>query len=75
MRLNLLANGGFLTVLPSQMLRQRSNRAWLRALDVDLGDSLLAGALITVKKRRNAGAVKLFQQTSRTICSEIFSSG
>jgi DNA-binding transcriptional LysR family regulator len=75
MRLNLLANGGFLTVLPSQMLRQRSNRAWLRALDVDLGDSLLAGALITVKKRRNAGAVKLFQETSRSVCSEIFSSG
>ena len=74
MRPNLLANGGFLTVLPSPMLRQRSSRAWLRALDVDLGASLSA-ALITVKKRRSAGAVKLFQEASRAVCKEIFDAG
>jgi DNA-binding transcriptional LysR family regulator len=74
MRLNLLANGGFLTVLPSPMLRQRSSRAWLRPLDVDLGASLSA-ALITVKKRRSAGAVKLFQEASRAVCKEIFDAG
>jgi DNA-binding transcriptional LysR family regulator len=74
MRLNLLANGGFLTVLPSPMLRQRSTRAWLRALDVDLGDSLFA-ALITVKKRRSTGAVKLFQEGGRSVCREIFDAG
>ena len=71
MRLNLLANGGFLTVLPTGMLRQRSSRAWLRALDVDLGERLSA-ALITVKKRRSAGAVKLFQEASRAVCKEVF---
>jgi DNA-binding transcriptional LysR family regulator len=74
MRLNLLANGGFLTVLPSPMLRQRSSRAWLRALDVDLGANLPA-ALITVKKRRSAGAVKLFEEASRAVCREIFGAG
>jgi hypothetical protein len=46
----------------------------LRALDVDLGDSLLA-ALITVKKRRSTGAVKLFQEVSRSVCREIFDAG
>jgi DNA-binding transcriptional LysR family regulator len=71
MRLNLLANGNFLTVLPTGMLRQRSSRAWLRALDVELGASLTA-ALITVKKRRSAGAVELFQEASRAVCREVF---
>ena len=74
MRLNLLANGGFLTVLPTPMLRQRSSRAWLRALDVDLGDNFVP-ALITVKKRRSAGAVKLFQEASRAVCKEVFDAG
>src|SRR5262245_18252784 len=62
MRLNLLATGGFLTLLPTTMLQHRLNRAWLRALDVELGDSAGSIALITVKKRRSAGAVKLFQE-------------
>ena len=74
LRLNLLANGGFLTVLPTGMLRQRSNRAWLRALDFDLCESVQT-ALITVKKRRSAGAVKLFQDASRAVCREIFAAG
>jgi DNA-binding transcriptional LysR family regulator len=74
LRLNLLANGGFLTVLPTGMLRQRSNRAWLRALDFDLCESVQT-ALITVKKRRSAGAVKLFQDASRAVCREIFDAG
>jgi hypothetical protein len=52
-RLGLLASGRFLTVLPTTMLRQRSNRAWLRALDVDLSDSAGPIALITLKRRRS----------------------
>jgi DNA-binding transcriptional LysR family regulator len=75
MRLNLLATGGFLTLLPTTMLQHRSNKAWLRALDVDLGDSAGPIALITVKKRRSAGAVNLFQEASRRVCKDIFNSG
>src|SRR5262245_5610118 len=75
MRLNLMATGGFLTLLPTTMLQHRSNKAWLRALDVDLGDSAGSIALITVKKRRSAGAVKLFQEASRKVCNEMFSVG
>jgi DNA-binding transcriptional LysR family regulator len=65
MRLNLLASGRFLTMLPARMVRQRANRAWLRALDIDLPDSAGPLASITVKKRSVGGALKLFQAACR----------
>jgi DNA-binding transcriptional LysR family regulator len=68
MRLNLLASGRFLTVLPFQMLRHPSNKAWLRALDVDLSDSSQPIALVTLKRRRSGGAVRLFEQASFEAC-------
>jgi DNA-binding transcriptional LysR family regulator len=71
MRLTLLATGRFLSILPVTMLRHPSNRAWLRALPVDLGDSGSA-ACITLKKRRPAGAVKLFVEESRAVCKTAF---
>jgi len=64
MRLNLMANDRFLSVLPTTLLRQRSNRAWLRALEIDLGDSSGQIAVITIKDRRCSGAVKLFRECS-----------
>jgi DNA-binding transcriptional LysR family regulator len=60
MRLNLLAGAEFLTILPIGMEQHRSNRAWLRALDVDLSDSSGPIAGITLRKRHMAGATKLF---------------
>jgi DNA-binding transcriptional LysR family regulator len=71
MRLNLLATGGFLTVLPLTMLRHRSNKAWLRALDVDLSDSSSPVAAITLRKRHSGGAARLFLQASVEICKGI----
>ena len=71
MRLDLLASGGFLTILPAQMLRSRAHRAWLRALDVDLPDTLQPIAAITLKKRQAGGAIKLFEQTSLEICKTL----
>ncbi len=71
MRLGLLASGRFLTVLPRTMLRQRSNRAWLRALDIDLNDSAGPIALITLKRRRSASPLKLFEEAGRMVCSEL----
>jgi DNA-binding transcriptional LysR family regulator len=68
MRLNLLANGRFVTVLPLQMLRYPSNKAWLRALDVNLGDTSQPIALVTLKTRRSGGAVRLFEQASLEVC-------
>jgi DNA-binding transcriptional LysR family regulator len=68
MRLSLVAGGRFLTVLPAQLLRDRSNSTWLRALDIDLGDSYQPTASITFKKRRSAGALTLFKQISLQVC-------
>jgi len=72
MRLNLLASGDFLTLLPTTLLRHGSNRGWLRALNIDLSDSVGPVASVTVKKRRTAGAVKLFQEVSRDVCKQYF---
>jgi DNA-binding transcriptional LysR family regulator len=68
MRLSLVASGRFLTVLPAQLLRDRSNRTWLRGLDIDLGDSSQPNASITLKKRRSGGALTLFKQISLDVC-------
>ena len=68
MRLNLLASSRFITLLPMQILRMRSSSAWLRALNVDLGDTSAPIASITLKGRRAGGAVQLFQQASREVC-------
>jgi DNA-binding transcriptional LysR family regulator len=65
MRLTLLASGRFLTILPIEMLRHPADKAWLRQVPVDLGDSTRPIASITLKKRRVSGAVRLFQQASR----------
>jgi hypothetical protein len=50
------------------MLRYPSNRAWLRALDVDLRDSAQPIASITLKRRQIGGAVRLFEQACLEIC-------
>jgi hypothetical protein len=50
------------------MLQSRSNRAWLRALDVDLRDSSQPIASIALKRRRQGGAVRLFEQASVEVC-------
>jgi DNA-binding transcriptional LysR family regulator len=73
MRVDLLASGDFISVLPTYILRRQGNSAWLRTLDVDLGE---AGpiAAITLKKRGPAGTLKLFQETSRRVCKTIAAS-
>lgn len=71
MRLNLLASSRFITLLPMQILRHPSSSAWLRALNVDLGDTTAPIAELTLKGRRPGGAVKLFQQASRDVCKAL----
>jgi DNA-binding transcriptional LysR family regulator len=71
MRLSLVASGHFLTVLPAQLLRHRPNSTWLRALDIDLGDSSQPTASLTLKKRKAGGALRLFQQISLEVCKSI----
>jgi DNA-binding transcriptional LysR family regulator len=71
MRLNLLASGRFVTMLPMQILRHRSNSALLLALNVDFGETSAPIASVTLKGRRAGGAIKLFQQASRDVCKAI----
>jgi DNA-binding transcriptional LysR family regulator len=71
MRLNLLAGGRFLTILPMQMLRDPPNSAWLRAVDVDLGETSAPISLVSLKNRQAGGAVKLFRQASRDVCGDL----
>lgn len=71
MRLNLLASGRFLTMLPARMVRHRAHKAWLRALNIDLSDSAAPVAAITVRKRSAGGALKLFQKACRDVAHEM----
>ena len=71
LRLNLLASGRFLSMMPLELIRHPSNRAWLRALNIDLGDGSAPIALITIKKRACSGAVRLFQTASIETCTDI----
>jgi len=66
MRLNLLASGHFISVLPTTLLRHRSNSEWLRALDVSVGERGPIVA-VTLKGRMPSGALTLFQQASRAV--------
>ena len=70
MRLNLMANGRFLSVLPTTMLRHRSYKPWLRAVKVDLGDSGGLMSAITIKDRRSSAAMKLFLEASHAVCED-----
>lgn len=71
MRLNLLASGRFLTMLPERMAQHRAHRAWLRALNIDLSDSSAPIGAITLRKRSASGALKLFQQACREAAHEM----
>lgn len=71
MRLSLLAGGKFISVLPLTMLRHPSSSGWLRALDVDLSDSVAPIALVTLAKRQPTGPLKLFRQASLEICRKL----
>ena len=71
MRLSLLASGNFLSVFPKSILGQRLNKAWLGALNVDLGDNSSPIAAITLAKRQPGGAVRLFLQTIIEVCKNM----
>ncbi|HWT10966.1 MAG TPA: LysR family transcriptional regulator [Roseomonas sp.] len=60
MRLSLIADGPFLSILPRNMLHQRTNAPWLRALDLTVEDPAGAIAALTLKHRWMAGPVRAF---------------
>jgi DNA-binding transcriptional LysR family regulator len=71
LRLNLLATGRFLSVLPTSVLGPRSSKAWLAAVNVDLGDNSSPIAAIALAKRQPSGAARLFLQASVEVCKNM----
>lgn len=67
MRLSLLASGGFLTMLPARMVAEPAHKSWLRALSIDLPESVGAITALTVRKRTGSSALKLFMKA----CDEV----
>lgn len=70
-RLNLLAGGRFLSILPTTMLRHESNRNWLVALSVDLADSAGPIAAIRLRARTPSGSQAAFLAMARLVAQEI----
>jgi len=71
MRLNLVATGRFITILPERMVRHRANRAWLRCLDLDLSDSAASVAFVTIAKRQTSGAAEAFRVACRDVAKDV----
>jgi len=75
MKLSLLADGKFLSILPVAMLRHPLSSAWLRALNIDLSETADPITSITLKRRQSGGAIRLFQEMSRSVCRGIAVAG
>jgi len=71
MRLAMMANGRFLSVLPRTMLYHRTNRAWLRAVAVPLGGSTGDIALVSLRKRQPSATTRLFTDVAQKVGAEI----
>jgi DNA-binding transcriptional LysR family regulator len=66
MRLNLIATGRYLSVLPQTMVRHATISSWLGALPIDLRDSNGPIAAITLKRRHQSGALQAFCAAARS---------
>jgi DNA-binding transcriptional LysR family regulator len=66
-QLNLVATAKMLTILPGRMVNYHANAAWLRALEIEFDDCHDPIATVTVRGRRAAGPLPLFQQACREV--------
>lgn len=65
LRLSLIADGRYISMLPRTMLHHPTNAPWLRALDITAEDSAGAIAALTLKRRWMPGPVRLFLEAAR----------
>ena len=70
LRCHLVADAGFVTIMPNSMFRFNSDRWDLKALPVDLGIRARHVSVITLKHRTLSPAVELFVEHAR-LMSEI----
>jgi len=67
LRCHLVANAGFITIMPHSMLRFNADRWDLKALPIDLGIRSRNVALITLKHRTLSPVVQLFIEHARIV--------
>lgn len=60
MRINLLATGRFLSILPAAVLRFPSHHPFLRAVAVDLGETRRPIGVVTLRNRTRSPVTQLF---------------
>lgn len=75
LRSELLAAGRFLTVLPDFFLRLPRRHPWLRALPVDLPDTRMPVAVVTLKNRSPNPTTQLFIKQVRVLTKPLARSG
>ena len=68
LRTHLIANAGFLTIMPNSMLQFNAERWALKALPVDLGIRGRNVSIITLKHRTLCPVVQLFIEHARMAC-------
>jgi DNA-binding transcriptional LysR family regulator len=67
LRCHLVANAGFVTIMPNSMLRFNADRWDLKALPIDLGIRSRKVAIITLKHRTLSPVVQLFIEHARMV--------
>jgi len=65
LRCHLVANAGFVTIMPNSMLRFNADRWGLKALPIDLGVRSRKVSIITLKNRTLSHVVELFIEQAR----------
>lgn len=71
LRCHLVANAGFVTIMPNSMLRFNADRWGLKALPIDLGIRSRNVAIITLKHRTLSPVVQLFIEHARMVSKTI----
>jgi DNA-binding transcriptional LysR family regulator len=70
LRMQLLATGRFLSLLPESVLRYNAGRGPLKALPVDLKIDARPVAIVTLKNRTLSPVAQLFIDSAREICGQ-----
>lgn len=71
LRTHLVANAGFLTIMPNSMLQYCSRQWGLKALPIELGIQSRNVSIITLKHRTLSPVVKLFIEHARDVAKSI----
>jgi len=71
LRTQLVANAGFVTIMPNSMFRFNAKRWGLKALPIDLGIRRRNVSIVTLKRRTLNSAVHVFIEHARSISKQL----